>query len=196
MPWYRKHGKITHPLTDEEFREGIEHGYFVHRKHKGFVVFLHYSALRKSEALKMRKEQFRVHRNKLYVDVGERLKHSAKTDPLPLSLEAPFMDEVLWSIDNTKTGDRVWAYCGKTGYNIVSRVFKYPHYHRLSRITEFFRRGYTIAELHSWTGLSLKALDYYLGLVSIEKMGESLGERKKRRQRGDRLNACMLPSNV
>jgi len=54
------------------------------------------------------------------------------------------------------------------------RVFAYPHYHRLTRITQFFLDGHTIAEVKSWTGLTLKALDYYVGLVSIHKMGKSL----------------------
>jgi len=32
-----------------------------------------------------------------------------------------------------------------------------------------------IIEVQNWTGLSLQALDYYLGLVSIEEMARSIG---------------------
>ena len=173
MPNYRQ--KLTNPLSDEEFVEGMEKGHFVKKpSHQGLVTFLHYSALRISEALNLRREQFRKVRNKLYVDVELRLKHSKRTPPLPLNLNAPFMDTVLDTVEAAKSGMRVWPYCRKTGYNIVRRVFAYPHYHRLSRITWFFQKGYTIAEVRSWTGLTLNALNYYVGLVSIERMGESL----------------------
>ena len=56
--------------------------------------------------------------------------------------------------------------------------FNYPHFFRLSRITNFFDEGWTIAQVHSWTGLSLKALDYYVGLVDVKRMGESLGQKR------------------
>jgi len=177
MPNYKK--KLTHALTEQEFVRGMHDGKFCKiPDHVGFVAFLHYSALRVSEALELFKEQFHVARNKLYVDVGDRLKHSHTTPPLPLSLDAPFMNVVLECVRQTKDEQRVWGYCRKTGYNIVHRVFYYPHYHRLSRITQFFLDGYTIAEVRSWTGLTLKALEYYVGLVSIEKMGDSLGRRQ------------------
>ena len=84
------------------------------------------------------------------------------------------MNSIVETLKNRKPKELVWPYCRKTGYNIVKRVFYYPHYHRLSRITQFFLDGYSIAEVKSWTGLSLKALDYYVGLVSIHRMGESL----------------------
>jgi len=115
-------------------------------------------------------------------DFGKRLKHSQKTDPIPIHLDLPYVNCIVDSFIQRKPDERVWPYCRKTGYNIVKRVFKYPHYHRLSRITWFFMphpeigrpQGFSIAEVHSWTGLSLKALDYYLGLVAIGKMGEAM----------------------
>jgi len=38
----------------------------------------------------------------------------------------------------------------------------------------FFSEGWTIAQVHSWTELTLKALDSYIGLVTVDKMGMSL----------------------
>lgn len=173
MPNYKE--KITSPLTEQEFLKGMSGGYFVKKpQHQGLVAFLHYTAVRISEALKMRREQFRLTPKTLYCDIGLRLKHSHKTDPLPLPLDAPYVMCIVDSLLGLKPKDKVWKYCRKTGYNIVRRVFSYPHYHRLSRITQFFLDGYTIAEVKSWTGLSLKALDYYVGLVAIDKMGKSL----------------------
>lgn len=115
---------------------------------------------------------------------GQRLKHSKKTVPLPIPLDAPYVGSIVDSVIRVGRERRVWPYCRKTGYNIVRRVFAYPHYHRLSRITWFFMphpemgrpRGFSLAEVKSWTGLTLKALDYYVGLVGISEMGEALKE--------------------
>lgn len=177
MPNY-KYGKITTPISDEEFAEGMRTGHFVTRKHKGLIVFLHYSALRISEALMRERKDFRITQSKIYVDVPVRLKHSKRTPELRIPLAAPFADELLYAVKNTEPGKKVWPYCRATGYNVVHRVFRYPHLHRLTRITQFFLDGYTIPQVKSWTGLSLKALDYYVGLVSVEKMGASLAKKQ------------------
>jgi len=179
LPWYRKHGKIETPLTDEEFLEGMKKGKFVKPEHKGFVALLHYTAVRKEEALRAKREQFRLEPDQVIFDVGKRLKHGIHTPSLNIPLSAPYVDEIWKAVEKTKLGTRVFPYSSKTGYNIVSRVFKYPHYHRLSRITNFFLDGYTIPEVHSWTGLTLSALDYYVGLVTVREMGESLAKKNK-----------------
>jgi len=53
-------------------------------------------------------------------------------------------------------------------------VFYYPHHLRLSRITNFFSRGFPIAQVRSWSGLTLSSLEFYVGTVDIEKMGREL----------------------
>ena len=81
------------------------------------------------------------------------------------------------AIRETPRGERIWRFCPKTAYNIVDRAFGfYPHFFRLSRITNFFLEGWTIAQVHSWTGLTLSALDFYLGLVDVTHMGMSLSK--------------------
>jgi hypothetical protein len=165
------------------FTEGMKKGRFVDPvKHRGFVTLLHYSAVRVTEALNTLAGQGRTTPTVFYYDVGSRLKHSLKTPPLPLPLEAPYMNYVVDSFRDTPKDKKVFPYCRKTGYNIVNRVFKYPHYHRLSRITQFFLDGFSIAEVRSWTGLSLNALNYYVGLVGIDEMGRALKTKQKRRR--------------
>lgn len=213
--------KLTNPLTDEQFIKGMKQGHFVKKpQHVGLVAFLHYSAVRISEGLRMKKEHFRVTPTILYADIGVRLKKGKRrkrlcpkcnkvndknakfckncgrnlkgvtplliesklpttTPPLEIPADAPFVESIIDSIRATKKGKRVWPYHRSTGWRIVKRVFAYPHYHRLTRITQFFLDGYTIPQVRSWTGLSLRALNYYIGLVSISKMGASL--RPKRR---------------
>ena len=148
MPWYRKNGKILRPITDQTFIERMDSGHFATRKHKGFIATLYYSAVRKGEALKATKEQFIITEDRVSFDVEKRLKHSLTTPPLSIPLSAPYVDEIVWSVENTEKGKRVWGYSGKTAYNIVDRVFPaYPHFFRLSRITNFFSEGRTITEL-------------------------------------------------
>lgn len=181
MPWYRKAGaKIQTPITDEEFEYGMEHGLFLKPKHRAYIALLYYTAVRKTEGLRPTKEQFQLatNRNKktIVFSVGKRLKHGIETPALRIPLTAKYANTIWEAVEDTMPGQRVFPYSPKTGYNIVNRVFKYPHLFRLSRITNFFAEGWTIAQVHSWTGLTLKALDYYTGLVDIQKMGESLSK--------------------
>jgi hypothetical protein len=75
------------------------------------------------------------------------------------------MDKLVYCIENT----------AKIAYNIVTRAFPfYPHYFRLNKITNFLLENYDLAELHSWTGLTLKPLNAYVGFVDIDKMSRSL----------------------
>jgi integrase len=174
---YRAEGrKLTQPITSFEFNEGMENGYFVNDNHKAYVILLYYTGVRKNEARRAIKDQFQITKDKLIFTVGERLKHGIETPPLSIPLNAEYMDFVVKEIENTKPGARVFMFSDKTAYNVVRRVFHYPHFFRLSRITNFFAEGWTIAQVKNWTGLSLEALNYYVGLVDIEKMGESLAK--------------------
>lgn len=179
MPSYRKHGKILTPLSNEDFLEGMKNGRFLKPKHRAFVAELHYSGVRCSEALRAKKEQYKLVKGEILFDVLKRLKHGKHTPPLHIPLNLPYANEIWQAVENTKQGERVFPYCRKTGYNIVSRVFKYPHWHRLTRITDFFQKGFTIPEVRTWTGLTLNALEPYIGIVKVEKMGKALGEDKK-----------------
>jgi len=177
MPWYRNEGKILTPLTDREFSEGMEQGHFVQANHRAYCVLLYYSAVRKTEASRVLREQFQIARENVVFEVGKRLKHGMVTPPLSLPLAADYMPLLKDAVEATPSHQRVFPYSPKTCYNIVHRAgFKYPHLARLSRITNFFLEGWTIAQVHSWTGLSLSALNYYVGIVDIARMGASLAK--------------------
>ena len=172
---YSKHGKLEYPIIFEDFKKGMEEGLFIQRKHKGFVVLLYYTGIRSGEALRAKKEQFKILEEVITFDVGPRLKHGIETKALVLPRSLPYVDELEEAIRDAEEGERVFPYCSKTGYNIVTRAFPfYPHFLRLNRITNFLLEGYDLAKLHSWTGLTLKALNSYVGLVDIDKMSKSL----------------------
>jgi len=178
---YSKHGgKIITPLPDDTaFVEGMTKGLFKKPQHRSYPVLLYYTAIRRQEGLRCVPEQFQISKDRVVFEVGKRLKHGIVTPPLTIPRSAPFMYELVNAIEATNTGKRIWPFCPKTGYNIVDRAFGfYPHFFRLSRISNFFLEGWTIAQVHSWAGLSLRALDYYLGLVDTARMGMSLGNKK------------------
>ena len=172
---YSKHGKILTPISNSEFIEGMSNGHFVADRHRSYAVLLYYTAIRRAEGLRCVPEQFTFKKNKIIFDVLVRLKHGIQTPPLTIPRNLPFVDELEKAIRDTAKGKRIWNFCAKTAYNIIDRAFGfYPHFFRLSRVTNFFSEGWTIAQVHSWTGLTLKALDSYLGLVSVNQMGMSL----------------------
>lgn len=173
---YTIQGKITTPMTDTDFVAGMKHmdNNDEPLRYKSYTATLYYSAIRKSEALRMTPEQITQNKNNIVMSIGTRLKHGIETPSLPIPLNLPYVNTILETAQTTKHGRRMYPYCKKTGYNIVHRYFHYPHFFRLSRITNLFAMGWTIDQVHSWTGLSIRALEYYIGLVDVQKMGESL----------------------
>jgi len=126
------------------------------------------------------KDQFQVKDDFLIFDVRPRLKSGVETAPLIIPVNAPYVNELIEAIDQTRKGKPIFSFCSKTAYNIVDRVFYYPHHFRLNRITHFFLDGFTIPQVRSWTGhKTLKGLEPYIGLVDVKRMGESLRGKQK-----------------
>jgi len=176
MPWYRKHGKILVTYSEEDFVKAMEEGHFCKPEHKGFIALLHYTGVRKGEALRAVKEQFSLQSDFLVFDVKKRFKHGKVTPPLKIRKDLPYVMDIWKAVEKAKPNETVFSFTSRTAYNIIDRVLKYPHYERLNRITTFFKEKRSIVEVQNWTGLSLQALDYYLGLVSIEEMAKEMGK--------------------
>lgn len=131
-----------------------------------------------------RRKKGKLISEKKYQEIFERRKASITTPPLPLPLHAPFMDELVKRIEACESPkEPIFTFSPKTAYNIMDRAFNaYPHYTRLSRITFFFMphpevgrpRGFSIPEVRSFTGLSLAALDFYIGLADVADMGRAM----------------------
>jgi len=180
MPNYSKSGKILVPLTEQQFNEGMTEGHFCKESHRGFAALLYYTGIRCTEALRARREQFSLQNERIYFEVLKRLKHGSLTPPLTVPLNKPYAQTIWKSVEQTKPKKRVFPYCRKTGYNIVSRLWFYPHHLRLTRITDLLNardkhgaRRFSIPEIKTYTGLTLSALNFYIGLATIEKMGEA-----------------------
>jgi len=116
---YRIEGKIEQAMSDEEFENGLENGKFVQEKNKGFGVLLWLTELRLSEGLELKKEQFRIDKETLYIDTGMRKKKRLfkkdgtprqlkAPEPLPIPLNAPHIQYLLDAIEDTPKGERVF----------------------------------------------------------------------------------------
>jgi integrase len=182
---HRYADKLRQPVTLEEFTEKMKQAHFVKPQHAGLVTFIYYTGVRVMEGCQhMTREQFHEEKNTLYCNIGQREKHSHETPELPLLISYPFMDKVLDSLQGLKPEEKVWDYSRTTAWLIVKRVCPkwYPHYFRMSRISywlsphpEFGKpQGYSILEVRNWTGLSVRAFDWYIGQLDIEKMGAQL----------------------
>lgn len=172
MPHYKE--KYEFIITPEDFKKLFNTAkILVYPEHAGLISFLYYTGVRISEALNLTKESFRLINDNIFVDIN-RLKRSSKTNPLRIPRNKPFAEYIHESVEGTRKNRRVWPYCRKTGYNISTRFLRYPHYFRLNRITNFFLDGFSVVEVQNWTGLTLQALNYYIGLIDINRMGEAL----------------------
>jgi len=172
---YRVAGKQYNPISDEDFERIMTTGTFAKKEHRGYAAGLYYTAVRREELRRAEKEQFKITSTDIIFSVGKRLKHGIETPPLKIPKEALFVDELVNAINDAKPSTRIFKFSAKTCYNIMRRAgFYYAHFCRLGRITNFFLEGWTIPQVHSWTGLSLRALNFYLGLVDIDRMGRSL----------------------
>ena len=175
MPNYTRRGKIEQPIEPDEGVSLMDRGRFVKPRHQAFCATLYYFAVRSGEALKATEEQFTIGEDELFFDVGKRLKHSKRTPTLSILKELPYVYTIVEAVEATDPGARVFPYSRKTGYNITDRVFKtYPHFFRLSRITQMFQDGWTINEVLNWTGLTLNSLNYYVGLATIREKGRTI----------------------
>lgn len=192
MPNYKQ--KLTNPLVETEFTEAMQTGHFVQTpQHQGLVAFVYYTGVRISEALAMTRSQFRITTTDLFCDIGPRKKKKkfgkdgkpkkpTITDPLPIPLELPYVKTIEDCLLGLKPEMKVWPYCRTTGWNIVKRAgLHYPHYGRLSAITNFLLEGYTIPEIKSWFGITATAIDYYVGKIALLKMSKALARRHHRR---------------
>lgn len=183
MPNYSIEGKILTTISAYKFRDLMERGKFVKvPQHKALLAILYYFGIRISEALKLTKQSFTIEESSMFLDVGERLKHSKKTQELSVRLDRPYVKEILESLELIKRkSDRIFPYSRVTGWRIVRRAIKrYPHFLRLNRITHLFSpsherpEGYSIGEVKNFTGLTLQSLEYYIGLAKLKRIGDEL----------------------
>jgi integrase len=175
IPHYGKRGKRSKLLGLEEYISIAET--IPDQDRQAFTALLYYTGVRVGELLRAFKEQFKVDDGLLVFDVGPREKTKRLTSPLVIPLSAPLMQGVLFTIQHTRKGKRVFDFDRSTAWRLMNQYFQaYPHFFRLNRITQFAIAGFSLPEIISWSGhKNVSGLDPYIGQANVKKMGQSLG---------------------
>ena len=182
LPIYR-HGKQTSPISFQRFERAMEHGKFISPlSHKSFLAFLYWIGCRKTEALMLTTENFKLSKDetrfKIWVPT---LKGGERKKPLQLPLKLPYVNLIAQQLIARGPGRRIWPFTGRTAIRIVKRalgVKYYPHFLRLNRATKFLDDPTTtIPEMKAWFGWKrTKTIDDYIGYSTrhIEKQAARL----------------------
>lgn len=164
MPKYKK--KITSLLDYADFKAAIQE---LPISRQAFLSILFFAGCRISEALALTSDDVNCTRDTIYIQFF-RLKGSKQTDPIPL----PRSDALLWICEQK---GKLFAFCRKTGYNTVKKVFPnlYPHYFRMNRIVQISDK-FGDATVYSYVGITANSIDHYRGKVDIKRVGKALFE--------------------
>lgn len=171
MPRY-KH-KILTPLGHEEFKRRYFQGAKTELE-EAFISFLYYSGCRISEALNLKRKDFEIATDRIYVNI-KRLKGSKQTPPIFFKdnlLGIPVLRGILQGLNKEEP---VFPFCRTTGYTMVKRILGvYPHHLRATRITNILKKTKSLTYATSYTGLTMRALDFYVKIISVDKVSEGL----------------------
>ena len=164
MPAYNK--KITRQMNYDEFRDGLTD---LPINKQAFLSVLYFAGVRVSEALALTSNDITCTENTIYIQFF-RLKGSKQTDPTPI----PRTSYTNWLCSQE---GKLFSWCRKTGYNIVTRAFEgfYPHFFRQNRVVKIsIKRG--DAYVYSYMGICAQSIDHYRGKVDIIDVGKDLME--------------------
>lgn len=178
IPTY-KAGKQTRELTKEEFYAIMEKGRFVRKSHKAFLILLYYIGCRKIEALRLRKESFKVKNGILFADIPA-AKGGIERSPFQIDVNLPYVNLLCARVEKTKKKKRVFPFTEVTAWNLVKRVLPnhYPHFFRLNRTVKFLNDpNISLNEIRQWMAWKrLATIDSYVGYSerTIGKLSKTL----------------------
>lgn len=126
---------------------------------------------RPEEIVKFTKAMPGIRQNDIHIEgewlviQAEARKHGSREGPLRIPLDFPFVDLIVQQWKRTEPNQRVWAIPEVTSWRIMKQLDakKYLHFFRFNRITEMCNNPQiSIAELCSWTGLTVQTIEDYL----------------------------------
>jgi integrase len=150
----------------EEFKERIRP---MDQVERAFLSILFFTGCRISEALALTSDNITISKDVVYIDF-HRLKGSKQTDPQQI----PVFSDLGYVLSGK---GQLFDFSRTTGYKIIKQAFPelYPHYFRMNRITKTLER-FGVAVVQNIFGLSLNAIEHYIGKVDIKKVGKALKE--------------------
>jgi len=163
MPAYNK--KITRPMEYDELDRELDD---LPEDKQALIRLLFFSGCRVSEALALTSNDISCTEKFIYVNFF-RLKGSKQTDPQRVPRQ-PL--KYLCGHEG-----RIFPFTRRTAHRWVKKVFSdlYPHYFRLNRFTKSLENFGASTVVNTY-GISLVALQHYIGKVESKKVGEALLE--------------------
>lgn len=174
-----KHGKQTKAMLKEEFYKIMEHGHFVKRMHRAFLVLLYYSGCRISEILELTPSNFNLVGQTLYAKIPAK-KGGINRGAFKLDLTLPYVNEVIERLKRVRSKRLIFPMTRQTGWLVVKRVAakKYPYYFRLNRTVHFLNNpSVTLNEIREWMAWKkIETVNNYLGYSerTTEKLSKEL----------------------
>jgi len=173
-----KFGKQKKTLEPDAFAEIMLKGIFKKIMHRAFLVLLYYTGCRVNEILSLKKEDFKIKENILYIDILAS-KKGVERPAFVLPLSLPHMQWVYTILMKTKGPGLVFSFTRQTAWNIVKRVMPehYPHFFRLNRVVSFLDRKMPQNKIRIWMGWNrMETINNYLGYSkgTTEELSEGL----------------------
>lgn len=165
MPKYKK--KRTHLMNYDEFKLIVDQ--LPDIRDRAFLTVLFFSGCRVSEALALTPDDITCTKETIYLQVY-RLKGSKQTDPI----ELPKADALHYLCG---LEEDPFPFGRRTAHRLVRSCFPdlYPHYFRMNRITKILDKHGVVAVQNTF-GLSLNAIQDYIGKIDIKRVRRSLAE--------------------
>ena len=157
-----KHGKPNREISIKEFVEFLDKGEFDKPSHKAFFVLIFWIGCRRSEPLKMIKEDIRESEGSLFVKIPA-FKRGERGGEIELPLDFPGMEFIKKRWLKTNKKRRLFPFSTSTSWRIVKRIDNKlsPHWFRHNRITKLRKlkdQGkISQDDIKSWTGLKRDA---------------------------------------
>ena len=131
---------------------------------RALVKLMFLTGARVSELVELRPEDLRVEGDYLVVELPTRKNPDVPVRAIPISLDDPWLDDVLAWLKKVRRKGWRWLFPGKSkDKHITDRAVRkiiarlglgWPHRLRHSRLTELARMGATDQELVRWAGWS------------------------------------------
>jgi integrase len=161
-------------MTPQQFQEGLFKIQDNTLHARAYLILLYYTGARCSELLTLEGKDLTVS-DKFYVRIT-RSKGSRQTRyPLEIRTTIPQGNYLVLLKQQTQDDERFFTFSRTTAYRLCYKAFNvYPHFFRMNRITQLFNQGFSIAQVQNFTGLSLNAIDHYIGSADISQIGDRI----------------------
>lgn len=146
------------------------------------MIFLFYTGVRVSEALRMHDKDFYTDRNYLWCKIGKRMKRGRITKDLNLPLTSTYID---YLVDYVTMQDQPWAYSRKTAWEAAKKIDVYPHYFRFNLASQL-AKVWPVQRLVDWFGwVKFETARSYIAELETREIGDSIPNILREKPRGN-----------